>query len=53
MKEWYRNEFISQEFSLAHRVLEEELPFYEAIAKGDLEYVEENIREQEFVNPDG
>ncbi|MBP9001544.1 MAG: helix-turn-helix transcriptional regulator [Lachnospiraceae bacterium] len=53
MKEWYRNEFISQEFSLAHRVLEEELPFYEAIAKGDLEYVEENIREQEFVNPEG
>ena len=52
-KEWYRSEFINQESMDIHRELEVELPFYDAIAKGDLEYVMENCKEEAFSNPEG
>ena len=52
-KEWYRSEFIQQELMDAHRDLEVELPFYAAIAEGNVEYVEKNCQEKAFVNPEG
>ncbi|MBQ0028085.1 MAG: helix-turn-helix transcriptional regulator [Lachnospiraceae bacterium] len=52
-KEWYRSEFIQQELMDAHRDMESELPFYAAIAEGNVEYVEKNCLEKAFVNPEG
>jgi len=52
-KEWYRNEFINRERAEAHRVIETELSFYDAIASGDIDVVMENCREKMFVNPEG
>lgn len=52
-KEWHKNEFIKQEIMLSHRELEIEQPFFEAIAEGDIKYVEENCKMGDFTNPDG
>ena len=52
-KEWYRSEFINHETVETHRVIETEFTFYDAIANGNLAYVEENCKSNAFVNPDG
>lgn len=52
-KEWYKSEFVKQENIDIHRELELELPFYNAIAEGNLEYVEANCKEGSFSNPEG
>lgn len=53
MKEWYRSEFANQEMLIPHRVMETEFTFYDAIANGDMEYVEDDCKKNNFVNPDG
>ncbi len=52
-KEWYRSEFVNHESVETHRVIETEFTFYDAIANGNLAYVEENCNSNAFVNPDG
>lgn len=52
-KEWIRREFINQEMVNRHRKIESELTFYDAIASGDIEAVEENCKDKMFVNPEG
>ena len=41
-KEWYRSEFVNQEMLEQHRVIETEYTFYDAIANGNIEYVQDN-----------
>jgi YesN/AraC family two-component response regulator len=36
-----------------HRVIETEFTFYDAIADGNMEYLEENCKNNTFTNPDG
>jgi len=52
-REWHRSEFISHEDIMGHRILENELDFYDAIVTGNLEYVEKNCSENTFSNPEG
>ncbi|MCQ2523433.1 MAG: AraC family transcriptional regulator [Lachnospiraceae bacterium] len=52
-KEWVRSEFINHEMLNRHREINSELSFYDAIASGNLEVVEENCKAKMFVNPDG
>jgi len=52
-KEWYNSEFISHEQSVSHRIIETEFTFYDAIAKGNIDYVKENCRKKTFSNPEG
>lgn len=52
-KEWYRSEFVNHEMIEGHRALETELSFYDAIANGNLEFVENNIKQKAFTNPEG
>lgn len=52
-KEWYRSEFVQHELLEAHRLIETEFTFYDAIANGNITYVEENCRNHTFTNPEG
>ena len=52
-KEWYWSEFVNQEMLEQHRVIETEYTFYDAIANGNIEYVQDNCINQTFTNPDG
>lgn len=52
-KEWIRREFVNHEMVSYHRTIESELTFYDAIASGDVETVEENCKNNVFSNPDG
>lgn len=52
-KDWYRSEFIQHELLEEHRVIETEFSFYDAIANGNLAYVEENCKNNTFTNPNG
>ena len=52
-KEWYQSEFVNQEMLEQHRVIETEYTFYDAIANGNIEYVQDNCINQTFTNPDG
>lgn len=52
-KEWYTVEFDNGETSPTHRPLEEEYSFYQAVKKGDLEYIRENCDKQTFSSPNG
>ena len=52
-KEWYLQELKEDEESLSHRPLEEEYSFYQAVSSGDMDYVQENCRQNVFTNPDG
>ena len=52
-KDWIRSEFINHEILEQHRILENELTFYNAIVDGNIEYIEENIRQNTFTNPEG
>ena len=51
-KEWYRSEFVNQEMLEQHRVIETEYTFYDAIANGNIEYVQDNCINQTFTNPE-
>ena len=51
--EWYMNEFINHESAITHRPMEEELAFYDAVANGNLTYVEENCQKKDFINCNG
>lgn len=52
-RDWYRNEFVNREMMESHRMLEMELPFYVAVAEGNLEAVEANIASGAFTNTEG
>ena len=52
-KEWNQQELRNVEESLAHRPLEEEYTFYNAVSSGDINYVQENCLKNVFSNPDG
>lgn len=52
-REWYRNEFVSHEMLENHRIIENELAFYEAIANGNVKYVNDDCKKKSFVNPRG
>lgn len=52
-KEWYRSEFINHEILESHRIIESEFAFYDAITSGNTEYIQENIKNSTFTNPDG
>ena len=47
-KEWYRSEFVNQEMLEQHRVIETEYTFYDAIANGNIEYVQDNCQTSEY-----
>lgn len=46
--EWYQKEFNNQELAIEHRPLETELSFYEAVASGALDIVNENCSRNDF-----
>ncbi|HHU71126.1 MAG TPA: helix-turn-helix domain-containing protein [Clostridiales bacterium] len=52
-REWYRSEFLQQEMLQEHRLLEEELTFYNSVANGNIDYVKENCKKNTFTNSDG
>lgn len=52
-KDWYRSEFVNQEMLEAHREMEVEFTFYDAIANGDVEYVKKDCAKNTFSSPDG
>lgn len=52
-KEWYQQELKQSEEALAHRPLEEEYTFYQAVSSGDMDFVQENCKQGSFANPDG
>jgi len=52
-RDWYRREFINHEELEEHRLLENELSFYDAIAMGNIEFVAANCDEKAFTNPEG
>ena len=51
--EWFQSELKNSEESISHRPLEEEYSFYQAVSSGDIDFVEQNCRENTFTNPDG
>lgn len=52
-REWYRSEFVNHELLEKHRIIETEFTFYDAIANGNIEYVQENCKNNTFTNPEG
>lgn len=52
-KEWHRTEFFNHELTTPHRAIEKELTFYDAVANGNVEYVQKNCCEHSFSNPEG
>lgn len=52
-KEWYEQELMKSEEAVAHRSLEEEYSFYHAVSSGDMDFVQENCRQDTFTNPEG
>lgn len=52
-EEWFQEEVQKCEESLAHRPLEEEYSFYQAVSSGNIDFVLENCRENTFTNPEG
>lgn len=52
-KEWYEQELQKTEEAITHRPLEEEYSFYHAVSSGDMDFVQENCRQDTFTNPDG
>lgn len=52
-KEWYRSEFLQHELLEPHRLIETEFTFYDAIANGNISYVEDNCQKHTFTNPEG
>ena len=52
-KEWYQQELQNSEEAMAHRPLEEEYSFYHAVSSGDMDFVQENWRQDTFTNTEG
>lgn len=52
-KEWWKEEFIGKESNFTHRPLEEEFAFYDAVKKGNLDYIKRNYVEKVFTNAKG
>lgn len=52
-KEWYKSEFNFHEVLESHREIENEFAFYNAIANGNLEYLEDNFKNNTFTDPNG
>ena len=52
-KDWYRSEFVEHEMIAGHRSLEKELSFYDAVANGNIDFVENNCKRKDFTNPVG
>lgn len=52
-KDWQQQELLNAEDSLAHRPLEEEYAFYQAVSSGDICFVQENCRQNTFAKPEG
>lgn len=51
--EWFQSELQKSEEDVSHRPLEEEYSFYQAVSDGDIDFVQNNCRENTFTNPDG
>lgn len=52
-KEWCQQELKDSEEALAHRPLEEEYSFYQAVSSGDMDFVQENCNRHVFTTPEG
>lgn len=52
-KEWNRTELTQREEAVAHRPLEDELQFYNAVKNGDIDYVTNNCLNHVFLKPEG
>ena len=52
-KEWQQRELLDAEESRSHRPLEEEYAFYNAVSSGDINFVQENCRQNTFASPNG
>lgn len=52
-KEWYRNEFLTQEAPIPHTPVEREFYDYIKIAEGDMEYVSKHHNDDSFGNLEG
>lgn len=52
-KRMAKKELQDTESSLVHRPLEEEYAFYQAVSTGDINFVQENCRQNTFSNPVG
>ena len=51
--EWNRRELDQHELNEAHRPMEDEYAFYNAVKDGDMEYVRENCAKGAFTDPEG
>lgn len=51
--EWFQSELQKSEEAISHRPLEEEYSFYQAVSDGDIDFVQNNCRENTFTKPDG
>ena len=52
-KEWYKSEFVNHEMLDQHRIIENELTYYDAVANGNIEFVEKDCQNKSFTNPEG
>lgn len=52
-RDWHRNEFLQHELLIPHRAIESELTFYDAVATGNIDYVNLNCSKNDFTNPEG
>ncbi len=52
-KEWFLEELLQSEQDMKHTPMETEYRFYRAVCMGDLEYVQENCRQNSFADPKG
>jgi AraC-like DNA-binding protein len=51
--EWHLKELLENEQLNAHRPIEEEYSFYQAVKSGDMNYIRENCQKGAFSDPDG
>ena len=51
--EWVKQEYLESEEETKHRPVEVEYAFYKAVKTGDIEYVQKNLDDHEFTNPEG
>ncbi len=53
IQDWNKNEFNELENEQTHRPLEDEYSFYNAVKAGNMEFVQKNIKENEFGRQEG
>ena len=51
--EWVKQEYLESEEETKHRPVEVEYAFYKAVKTGVIEYVQKNLDDHEFTNPEG